>query len=483
CKPCSTIAGCSTCSSGTACTKCASGGSTPYLKGGACASKQDCTSGNTHYADETDDSVSGKTCKACGTAIAHCMTCSADGSKCTGCEQGWTPDSDSATCVSDPAPSACPIEGCKTCSTDKKACEECNTDKYLTPTSQCISNCATIPGYYGATEGSKKVCKRCEVENCEACNEQGKCKTCKDGFYADSAGACQKCDASCKTCYGSATDCLACDAGKIMSYTTSDTTGRCISQCTQASGAGNCETCGLTIEGAAYCSKCSQGNEYPQNGVCATKARAAPTCKDGTVENGICKVCADGFFKINGGCYSASRLPGSTVCTKAASTGGTCQTYSGEGYSIDGSGNLVECPANCGECSSSTACTTCMPGYALSGSACAKCHESCATCSGAAETCTACANGYYKVGSTTGPCTSCETDNGSVTGVSGCLSCVAPTGGSGPVLCYLVKDSTAGDSDPNLSSGAIAGISVAVIAVVGGLVGFLCWWFVCRGKA
>ncbi|KAE8303800.1 VSP [Giardia duodenalis] len=34
-----------------------------------------------------------------------------------------------------------------------------------------------------------------------------------------------------------------------------------------------------------------------------------------------------------------------------------------------------------------------------------------------------------------------------------------------------------------LSTGAIAGIAVAVIVVVGGLVGFLCWWFLCRGKA
>ena len=35
----------------------------------------------------------------------------------------------------------------------------------------------------------------------------------------------------------------------------------------------------------------------------------------------------------------------------------------------------------------------------------------------------------------------------------------------------------------NLSTGAIAGISVAAVVVVGGLVGFLCWWFICRGKA
>ena len=35
----------------------------------------------------------------------------------------------------------------------------------------------------------------------------------------------------------------------------------------------------------------------------------------------------------------------------------------------------------------------------------------------------------------------------------------------------------------SLSTGAIAGISVAAVVVVGGLVGFLCWWFICRGKA
>ena len=89
------------------------------------------------------------------------------------------------------------------------------------------------------------------------------------------------------------------------------------------------------------------------------------------------------------------------------------------------------------------------------------------------------ASGYYLSGST---CTSCEADSGNVKGVRGCASCAAPSGSTGPVLCYLVRDS-ASTNKTGLSSGAIAGISVAVIAVVGGLVGFLCWWFICRGKA
>ena len=59
---------------------------------------------------------------------------------------------------------------------------------------------------------------------------------------------------------------------------------------------------------------------------------------------------------------------------------------------------------------------------------------------------------------------------------------------TGACLCnegYSPKDGNCelASTGPNLSTGAIAGISVAAVVVVGGLVGFLCWWFVCRGKA
>ena len=63
-----------------------------------------------------------------------------------------------------------------------------------------------------------------------------------------------------------------------------------------------------------------------------------------------------------------------------------------------------------------------------------------------------------------------------VRGVHQCSQC-----GDGYRLEGDTCVSTGGGS--NLSSGAIAGISVAAVVVVGGLVGFLCWWFVCRGKA
>ena len=62
------------------------------------------------------------------------------------------------------------------------------------------------------------------------------------------------------------------------------------------------------------------------------------------------------------------------------------------------------------------------------------------------------------------------------------IAFVCATTASRPVMIYSTACGAA-SSGPNLSAGAIAGISVAAVVVVGGLVGFLCWWFICRGKA
>ena len=78
--------------------------------------------------------------------------------------------------------------------------------------------------------------------------------------------------------------------------------------------------------------------------------------------------------------------------------------------------------------------------------------------------------------------------NNKITGVENCVSCAPPTTPPGPVTCYVTQTPAVDPTDPSvnktgLSTGAIAGISVAAVVVVGGLVGFLCWWFICRGKA
>ena len=168
---------------------------------GECVAKGAC--GTAHFEVGAD-----KKCYPCGDSahggVADCTTCTPKEddpakAKCTACGNSKVPNADGSACVNAPTPFACPIDGCKMCSADKTACEECNTDKYLTPTSQCISNCAVLSGYYGTTENEKKVCKRCGVANCVVCGEDGTCDLCTDGFYGET---CSKCDASCRACSG-----------------------------------------------------------------------------------------------------------------------------------------------------------------------------------------------------------------------------------------------------------------------------------------
>ena len=145
------------------------------------------------------------------------------------------------------------------------------------------------------------------------------------------------------------------------------------------------------------------------------------------------------------GCASASAAP--TPCNAADPSATSCSTGKCD-VTINGKTYCSQCttgkvPVN-GECKTKSDATLCTAG------------------SGSAEgTCTACTGSQklYK---------------------GGCYDKCPYGDGQASNTC---ADAPVGGSDPNLSTGAIAGISVAVIVVVGGLVGFLCWWFVCRGKA
>ncbi|EFO61461.1 VSP [Giardia lamblia P15] len=504
------------------CTSCNEG--TPYLKKdvgdtGTCVDANGCTSVKTHYIDDTDDPVSGKTCKTCvsGGAVdcetcvkegdgAICKTCpsagntlfglnkkscvaqcpdhsEADDDKICKCDSGYMLNETGDGCKegSAPAPVECPIEGCKTCSTDKKACEECEASKYLTPTKVCVSDCAAIPGYYNGANDGKSACKKCVVENCVVCTGDGTCEMCTDGFFGPS---CSQCHETCKTCNGGSESdkCTSCKAGSALAYGSTGSTGTCGAECTTGMGAGKCKECGLTVEGTRYCSRCSEDKEYPQNGVCAKASARTSSCQDTNIAGGVCSTCENGFFRMNGGCYKIDQYPGKAVCAQIESPVGTCEKAA-DGYKLD-AGVLIICPEGCKECANGSACDVCKDGYVkLSGAqTCTKCDTSCKTCKTATTKCVDCSAGYYKTVLEEGACTSCEHSNNGVTGVANCASCAPPSNNQGSVLCYLMKDGGSTNKG-GLSTGAIAGIVVAVVIVVGGLVGFLCWWFMCRGKA
>ncbi|ESU39879.1 Variant-specific surface protein, partial [Giardia duodenalis] len=335
--------------------------------------------------------------------------------------------------------------------------------------------CQCKSGYEPSSDGQTCVPKTsCKTENCKVCENRGTdretCTECNDGtyltptnqcttscaalsgYYGDTDKTCKRCDPSCASCSTAGNNkCLSCPAGRALKYTQPDTPsngGSCGEQC--AVSADGCAECGARIGGTAYCSRCG-GSQVPINGVCAANAnaRASICTSDG---KGACSACtAAGYFLLDGGCYKTDRQPGSQVCTAATSNNGECTTCANNLPPVQG-----KCPS---------------------------CDPSCKTCTKQSDpnACSACFSGYYL---STNKCVKCNTNDGSITGVENCTSCAPPSNGNGAVTCYVTQQST----DPSvnkggLSSGAIAGISVAVIVVVGGLVGFLCWWFLCRGKA
>ena len=143
------------------------------------------------------------------------------------CDQGYIPDDAGTGCIQGAA-SQCKTPDCKTCTNpakDNEVCTECSDGKYLTPTSQCISDCTKLSNYYASVnDKGKKACKGCMVANCLTCNGQGKCSVCKDGFYGES---CSKCNSACRTCSGAtAEDCTECPSGKALKYDTTEKRAR-----------------------------------------------------------------------------------------------------------------------------------------------------------------------------------------------------------------------------------------------------------------
>ena len=211
--------------------------------------------------------------------------------------------------------------------------------------------------------------------------------------------------------------------------------------------------CTASIASSKYCSKCKSGF-VPVDGLCvSTGTRVAPTgCTPNDTNDGTCKACTDAYFLQSGGCYQAAVYPSNTLCT--AANGGKC-TNCANGQQVDGNtGSYLACDPTC---------------------------KTCTTANDPAK-CSACFSGYYL--DSANACKYYFETSDTITGVENCISCEKPSTETDPVTCYTTREFT----DPSvnksaLSTGAIAGISVAAVVVVGGLVGFLCWWFVCRGKA
>ncbi|EFO62219.1 VSP [Giardia lamblia P15] len=403
----------------------------------------------------------------CTLCNENCLTCKAEAAKCTSCKADTKPyfkdgaDGDqTGTCVDETECKGDHFPATDTGSANKKVCVPCGkADK------GGITNCKTCAFKVSSTrEGPAITCTECATDNLSPLKDE--CMAaCPAGTYANS-NVCAPCHKSCASCQANdkETSCTACYPGHSLLYGVGGATGTCIKECTGEFGA-NCADgqCTADVGGAKYCAQCKDGYA-PIDGVCTefkSNTRNLPECSP---KNGKCTKCTGNYALLSGGCYNTQTLPGKSVCKAVAnSNDGKCKTCA-NGQTPDPATNFCPlCDSTCAECSTKNdadACTKCFPGYYKTGNKCIKCTES--------------------------------SNNGKkIDGVPNCLSCEAPAN-AGPVICYAKADgNNTGDDDGaggsvnkgGLSTGAIAGISVAVIIVVGGLVGFLCWWFLCRGKA
>ena len=247
-----------------------------------------------------------------------------------------------------------------------------------------------------------------------------------------------------------------------------------------ASSGTNCLDVNINGQQKEVCTKC-EATHVPIDGACQVKDEQDKCTPQDERANGTCKACKGTHYLYKGGCYAA--CPQGTY---ADSTTNQCKA----------------CGNSCVTCEASAAgprCTKCENTHVPVDGACQEAGgqaEKCAPQASPDGTCKACQGNTYLY---EGGCyTACPqgTPNSETNTCDGvpapdcdlpnCKSCPGGTCtecNDGFVLDNDKKCVASSVNKSGLSTGAIAGISVAVVVVVGGLVGFLCWWFLCRGKA
>ncbi|ESU45157.1 Variant-specific surface protein, partial [Giardia duodenalis] len=101
-------------------------------------------------------SLDGKSCNAC--TDINCAFCNSERA-CQKCDSGYILDG--AACTQQ----TCSTPDCKTCTNPKapnEICTACVSNYYLTPTSQCIADCAALSGYYGRPRGRRRSARDAE---------------------------------------------------------------------------------------------------------------------------------------------------------------------------------------------------------------------------------------------------------------------------------------------------------------------------------
>ncbi|KAL4499512.1 hypothetical protein ABPG73_009062 [Tetrahymena malaccensis] len=305
--------------------------------------QQDCTSCNSvksYFLQDdhscTDCNLDGyyKNSLQCSKCIQNCIICS-DNSKCSKCSTGYFINA-SNQCEK------CFDSNCLICSgKNQQDCTSCNSVKpYFLQDDHSCTDC-NFDGYYK----NQLQCSKC-IQNCIACSDNTNCSKCSPGYFINASNQCEKCfDPNCLTCSGkNQQDCTTCNS--IKQYFLQDDH--------------SCTDCNLDgyYKNSQQCSKCIQN---------------CIICSD----NSECSKCSTGYF-INASnqcekCFDPNCLKCSGKnqqdCTSCNSVkpyflqdDHSCTDCAFNGYFLS-SKNCLKCVPNCYNCSNTSTCDLCQPGY------------------------------------------------------------------------------------------------------------------------
>ncbi|ESU40169.1 Variant-specific surface protein, partial [Giardia duodenalis] len=468
CRPCQ--GNCATCT-GAGATNCETCKAGYYLKSDhSCIEESQCTGAN--YPDKQ----SGE-CKACS-EITDCTACEYNDAtgkpKCTNCNGGKkvkTALDGTTTCVD--VATGCKDENHFQAESDA-ACYLCGENTSGSGNDKGILNCKTctksgappqcsacLDGYF--YDSSQKTCTQQCGTNCATCSEAtnpNKCSTCMAGFFLKGTAGGGQCVPCGDTTQGGIDGCAECDSQSSTlkcvdckpnrkpvgtegtQVTCEEKTCEDETACGGTAGACRAIVIGASGEMTYYCSQCVGAGYGPINGKCSNSLDSN-TCKDG-----VCTQCAASYFLYVGGCYSTASAPGNLMCT--ATTNGICTTPTGQYFAVPGAAKTDQSVLGCGNpLGTNTTSTNVYVGV-----------EDCRTCTApseasngamAAAKCTACDEGKALTGSGYG-CVTC--------GVAGCSACRADNMCEACSDGHRLEGGTCVRTGGNLSTGAMAGISV-----------------------
>ncbi|KAH0576016.1 Cysteine-rich membrane protein 2 [Spironucleus salmonicida] len=360
-------------------------------------------------------------CASCNQAGTQCKKCLPHmkfnkTGECDGCEDGFALEI--SQCI------PCTDENCNVCPSKKNICTACKNN-FMVQNGKCEKQCTTIANCT-ASQICDKICKTC-TGNCATCKDAvDTCMTCKSGFILENQ-KCAACPSDCANCDGDKNDCKICKEGffakdKICNTCDGNTTEKC-----KCGNAANCATC--------------DSSEIGKCGNCITDYKKA--------DDGTCSACADGYLMVEMACKKCQQTCAtcsqsivkctSCIDSHTMSINQTCEKNC-TGELEDGNVCTAEVIVECGGNDQITACKC------KDAANCLKCHSS------DNKKCESCMTGYKFVNQQ-------------------CDSCIDGYTAVGK-LCFPQDDTLS----TNLSGGAVAGIVIAVLIVVGGVAGGAFWY-------